>query len=1188
MDTLKGFLSLLALLACVNAIAVWGYNDRLQLSDGTPLGGNAAPLVDPDGVITNKTIVSFCSNRVHSIIVTTTGVYTLGNTGNADNNNKGQLGVNSTIVHTTPKPITISADISNKTIVDAACGGAHSLLLSSDGQVFAFGDNTYGQLGDNTLVAKYVATAVISTGKIIKQIQAADRYSILLATDGTVYVIGSNTNGNICMGSSAATYKSPTQISTSLNFTSVSASSSFTLLQTTDTSLYMCGLCLQGQCGLGTGTSFVYTPTRLFNGLVDPVLLYVAGGSHGVAVLQNQGLLTWGSGSNGQQGTGDSYASNSYTPHGVTDTAKVLVGKTITSVQAGYTSTCLLVNTGDVYCYGSSAQGNNDIGYPSPIQDSANYLFYNPVVKMVRSAWALMLCADGKLYTSTPSYTSLSKYTPGPLVDRNNLLYGKIISQIALGNQHALFLTSEGNVYSTGANTFGQLGIQATSVYQSTPIAINDTLGVLTGRTVSGVYAGYYHSVLVLSDGKVATFGHNDYFQLGTGTGSDKYTPVMVVDSGNVIGTRKVVMAAPSASTTVLLCDDGTVVGFGYDGFGQLAQTSSSSFRTAPVKFLDQGNVLVNKTVVAIASMDYTTLLLTSDGTVATVGSNSYGNLGIGMTPDNTYHYTINTVGVPNVTQIATGSRHAMLLTTDGNVYTFGQSGFAGCLGTDSSTKYNLPYAINDTKGVFAGGKKIIKVATSSYNSFLVRDDYKVFSCGSSTSMGDGTGLASNIPTPMIDPNGLFNGLSGITFALGGQSDSMMTTGNVSFTPHTTLPPTTTATPVTTTTATPAPTTTTVAPTTTVSPTSAPTTTIAPTTTKAATTTTTPMTTTKSPTTTSSPITTASPTTTNAATTTKAPTTSSPGTTSAPTMQPPSTTQSPTTFTPTTSAPTTSPTTTTPTTSSPTTYTPGTTSGPVTTQSPTTGAPTTSPSTTTESPTQAPTTTTTAAPTSSGTVVINVAAVVSTQVTGDSSKIPTPTTLGSAMIFTTSGASTTVSVTPQKTEIPTGSGVQQAFLSFSITQISTTVQIRVTMFDASGKEIANKIVTVSATGTFQADITSLLIAAKRSLRQVVVNGQQVSFGLTAVTPDAAVAISPTVSMSLQYAPTTNAPESTMNLAIIIAVPVAVGSAAIVAVIALIVTIIVVVCVVRKRKQKAPLKVQPEFEMLDAVDLRVQD
>lgn len=1172
MHTLIGFIALLALLASVNAIAVWGYNDRLQLSDGTPLGGNAAPLVDPDGVLTNKTIVSFCSNRVHTIIVTTTGVYTLGNTGYTDNNDKGQLGVNSTSVHTTPKLITISAAISNKTIVDAACGAAHSLLLSSDGQVFAFGDNTYGQLGDNSLVAKYVAIAVISTGKTIKQIQAADRYSILLATDGTVYVMGSNNNGNICMGTSPTTYKSPTQISTSLNITSVSASSSFTLLQTTDTSIYMCGLCLQGQCGLGSGTSFVYTPTRLFNGLVDPVLLYVAGGSHGVAVLQNQGLLTWGSGSNGQQGTGDSYASNSYTPHSVTDTAKVLVGKTITSVQAGYTSTCLLVNTGDVYCYGSSAQGNNDIGYPVPIQDSGNYLFYNPVVKMQRSGWALMLCADGKLYTSTPSSTSLTKYTPGPLVDRNNLLYGKIISQIALGSQHALILTSEGKVYSTGSNIFGQLGIPATAIYQSTPVAINDTLGVLTGRTVSGVYAGYYHSVIVLSDGKVATFGRNDYFQLGTGTGSDKYNPVMIVDSGNVIGTRKVVMAAPSASSTVLLCDDGTVVGFGYDGFGQLAQTSSSSFRTAPVKFLDQGSVLVNKTVVAIASMEQTTLLLTSDGTVATVGSNSYGNLGIGMTPDNTYHYTINTVGVPNVTQIATGSRHAMLLTKDGSVYTFGQSGFAGCLGKDSSTSYNLPYAINDTKGVFSGGKKIIKIGTSAYNSFLVREDYQVFACGYSTSMGDGTGLASNVPTPMIDPYGLFNGLPGITFASASQSDSMMIIGNVSYTPQTTLPPTTTAAPVpTTTTATPTPTT------------------VAPTTTIAPTTTSTPTTTTKSPTTTSSPTTTATPTTTSAATTTKSPTTtSSPGTTSAPTTQTPSTTQSPTTSKPTTTS---APTTTTPTTNSPTTSSPGTTtSGPATTQSPTTSPPTTAPSTApSTSPsdptttTQAPATTTTAP---SGTIVVNVAAVVSTQVTGDSSKIPTPTTPGSAMIFTTSGASTTVSVTPQKTEIPTGSGVQQAFLSFSITQISTSVQIRVTMFDASGKEIANKIVTVSATGTFQADITSLLIAAKRSLRQVVVNGQQVSFGLTAVTPDAAVAISPTVSMSLQYTSTTNAPETTMNLTIIIAVPVAVGSAAIVAVIALIVTIIVIVCVVRKRKQKKPLKVQPEFEMLDSVDIRV--
>jgi hypothetical protein len=173
------------------------------------------------------------------------------------------------------------------------------------------------------------------------------------------------------------------------------------------------------------------------------------------------------------------------------------------------------------------------------------------------------------------------------------------------------------------------------------------------------------------------------------------------------------------------------------------------------------------------------------------------------------------------------------------------------------------------------------------------------------------------------------------------------------------------------------------------------------------------------------------------------------------------------------------------------------------------------------------------------------------------------------MLFTTDGASSTLSVTPTKTEVPSGSGVQQAYLSFSITQISTSVQLRVTMFDASGKEISNKIITVSATGAFQADITSLLAAAKRSLsgiRQVIVNGKQVSFGLTAATPDAAVAISPTVSMSLQYGPTTSAPES-MNLAVIIAVPVAVGSAGIVAIVALIVIVIVAIIIIKRKKQK---------------------
>ena len=132
--------------------------------------------------------------------------------------------------------------------------------------------------------------------------------------------------------------------------------------------------------------------------------------------------------------------------------------------------------------------------------------------------------------------------------------------------------------------------------------------------------------------------------------------------------------------------EDGTVVGFGNDAYGNLAQSSSSSYRPTPVKFLDPNNVLQYETVVSIAVMEGTTMMLTSDGKVATVGSNKYGNLGIGMTPDNVAHPTIVQVSIgKNISAISAGMRHAVMLATDGTIYSFGQAGTSGCLGLDAN-----------------------------------------------------------------------------------------------------------------------------------------------------------------------------------------------------------------------------------------------------------------------------------------------------------------------------------------------------------------------------------------------------------------------------------------------------------------------------------------------------------------------
>ena len=85
--------------------------------------------------------------------------------------------------------------------------------------------------------------------------------------------------------------------------------------------------------------------------------------------------------------------------------------------------------------------------------------------------------------------------------DVSGVLAGKTISAIAAGYDFSLAVSSDGRVYSWGFNTVGQLGNNSTT-QSLVPVAVN-TSGALAGKTITAVAAGMYHSLALSSDGKV-------------------------------------------------------------------------------------------------------------------------------------------------------------------------------------------------------------------------------------------------------------------------------------------------------------------------------------------------------------------------------------------------------------------------------------------------------------------------------------------------------------------------------------------------------------------------------------------------------------------------------------------------------------------------------------------------------------
>ena len=184
----------------------------------------------------------------------------------------------------------------------------------------------------------------------------------------------------------------------------------------------------------------------------------------------------------------------------------------------------------------------------------------------------------------------------------------KQVVDVAIGYDHYLALTSDGEVYTWGANGSGQLGdgtLVANWTGPSTP--------VLTG--VKSVHAGDNHSLAVMNDGTLKAWGANASGQLGVNLVGNQTIPktvVMNTQNDSLIG---VVMADGGACASVALLSDGTVWSWGTDTAGVLGNGSAghSAFPTQVLKGMQvvDGDYLTG--VFSIAMCNGTVFALTAD-----------------------------------------------------------------------------------------------------------------------------------------------------------------------------------------------------------------------------------------------------------------------------------------------------------------------------------------------------------------------------------------------------------------------------------------------------------------------------------------------------------------------------------------------------------------------------------------------
>lgn len=251
---------------------------------------------------------------------------------------------------------------------------------------------------------------------------------------------------------------------------------------------------------------------------------------------------------------------------------------------------------------------------------------------------------------------------------------------------HSLVVLSDGTLLSWGANSYGQLSDGSLPCFcgRSTPAVV---LGL---PPVVDAVAGDKHSLALTADGRVWAWGNNFYGQLGDGTNTQRLSPVQVAGIDNVV-------AISSHSTHVLaLRSDGTVWAWGDNGSDQLGTTTS---QICPPISTPCSNVPVQvQGISAVAAVDAGgahSLALKQDGTVWGWGYNGQGQLGNGTTM-NTIHpmqvLDASSQPLSQIAQVSGGGNHSTARGTDGRVWAWGwgQYGQLGS-GTTASTPLAAP-----------------------------------------------------------------------------------------------------------------------------------------------------------------------------------------------------------------------------------------------------------------------------------------------------------------------------------------------------------------------------------------------------------------------------------------------------------------------------------------------------------------
>jgi alpha-tubulin suppressor-like RCC1 family protein len=324
---------------------------------------------------------------------------------------------------------------------------------------------------------------------------------------------------------------------------------------------------------------------------------------------------------------------------------------------------------------------------------------------------------------------------------------------VSCGFRHTVLLSDDGRIWTFGSNNCGQLGLgHEDNKNRNVPIEIQrGEYGLPEDVIITGVSCGEYHTVLLSEDGKhIWTVGRNDHGQLGHGDRINRNVPKEIQRRVNELPEDvKIIGASCGSHHTVLLSDDGRIWTFGDNINGQLGHGDIEE-RYVPTEIqMNKNEREEDVKIISVSCGTSHTVLLSEDGKhIWTFGNNRYGQLGLEDNLDKNVPTEIQREEDVKIISVSCGGFHTVLLSDDDRIWTFGDN-FYGQLGHGDIEERYVPTEIQRNINGLHKDVRIIDISCGSKHTVLLSDDGGIWTFGNNEhgQLGDGDYYCSILPT---------------------------------------------------------------------------------------------------------------------------------------------------------------------------------------------------------------------------------------------------------------------------------------------------------------------------------------------------------------------------------------------------------------------------------------------------------